>query len=241
MRDDENQPIAYDAYETMADTYAATVETKVYNAFIERPTTLSLLPAVNNKHVLDAGCGPGIYSEWLVKHGATVVAVDASPKMVEHARKKLGKKVKIHLANLEKPLEFLDDDFFDIVLSALVPDYILDWQKLFREFSRILKEDGILVFSVEHPFTKFNLGGTDNYFETERLVIPWSGFGKTVDVPTYRRPLTVMIQSLVDTGLVIEDLRESLPTEEVRELEPETYEKTSRFPTFLSIRGRKVH
>ena len=117
MRDDEDKPVAYDAYEIMADTYAAKVETKVYNAYIERPTTLSLLPDVKDKHVLDAGCGPGIYSEWLVKHGATVVAVDASPKMIEHARKRLGKKIKIHLANLEQPLEFIEDNHFELRIT----------------------------------------------------------------------------------------------------------------------------
>ncbi|WP_279387450.1 hypothetical protein [Rubrobacter taiwanensis] len=29
----------------------------------ERPATLSLLPDVAGKRVLDAGCGPGVYSE----------------------------------------------------------------------------------------------------------------------------------------------------------------------------------
>jgi 2-polyprenyl-3-methyl-5-hydroxy-6-metoxy-1,4-benzoquinol methylase len=49
--------------------------------------TLSLLPDVNSRRVLDAGCGPGFYSEWLIEHGAEVVAVDAGLKMIELAKK----------------------------------------------------------------------------------------------------------------------------------------------------------
>ena len=83
------KPIALDAYNTLADAYASVVDTKPHNAYYERPATLSLLPDVNAKIVLDAGCGPGVYSEWLVDHGAKVTGVDASPPMVELAKRRL--------------------------------------------------------------------------------------------------------------------------------------------------------
>jgi SAM-dependent methyltransferase len=238
VKEENDKPIAYEAYEAMADSYASQIDTKIYNAYIERPTTQSLLPDVKGKHVLDAGCGPGIYSEWLIKNGATVVAVDSSPKMIEYTRKRLGNVAPIHQANLERPLDFLEDGSFDLVVSSLVPDYILDWHALFTEFSRILKEDGIVVFSVEHPYTKRFLADADDYFKTELLIVNWPSFG--IDVPTYRRPLTAMVTALVDTGFVIENIKESFPVEKVRELEPETYEKTSKNPTFLSFRVRKI-
>ncbi|MFW9838606.1 MAG: class I SAM-dependent methyltransferase [Candidatus Thorarchaeota archaeon] len=239
MNEDDEKPIAYDAYEQMADAYAELIDTKDYNAYIERPTTLSLLPDVKGLRVLDAGCGPGVYSEWLIQHGASVVALDSSPKMVELARQRLGDAVDVYLANLDRPLTFLDDDSFDLVLSPLVPDYILDWRHLLGEFARVLKENGVLVFSVEHPFTKFNLGGTDNYFLTERLVITWRGFGEAVDVPTIRRPLTAMTKAIVETGFIIENIVEAFPSKKLRETDPETYEKTSKFPTFLCFRARR--
>lgn len=237
--DDDDRPVALDAYETIAEAYAARIDTKEYNSLIERPTTLSLLPDVSGMYVLDAGCGPGVYSEWLVNHGATVVALDASPKMVELARKRLGTKVEIHRANLERPLTFLNDAFFDLVISPLVPDYILNWDSYFRELARVLKEDGIVVFSVEHPFTKFVIGGTTNYFQTERIHEHWKGFGTPVDMPSYRRPLNAMIEPLLRSGFVIESIVEALPTEECRLKNPEIYQKTSQSPTFLSFRVRK--
>lgn len=55
--------IAYEAYERLADAYAEMIDAKPHNAYLERPATLSLLPDVEGKRVLDAGCGTGTYSE----------------------------------------------------------------------------------------------------------------------------------------------------------------------------------
>ena len=104
----DQEPIALEAYEALAEAYAAVVDTKPHNAYYERPATLSLLPHVGGKRVLDAGCGPGVYSEWLVAHGAEVVAVDASLKMVELAKQRLGAAVNVQRADLAQPLPFLD-------------------------------------------------------------------------------------------------------------------------------------
>jgi 2-keto-4-pentenoate hydratase len=38
-----------------------------------------LLPDVGGKDILDAGCGPGWYTDWLARNGGRVVAIDCSP------------------------------------------------------------------------------------------------------------------------------------------------------------------
>ena len=86
----EKIPIPRDAYERIAERYDAQSGDKIENAYLERPATLSILPPVKGGVVLDAGCGLGIYADWPVRHAATVIAFDASPKMVGMARAKLG-------------------------------------------------------------------------------------------------------------------------------------------------------
>ncbi len=83
------EPIAQQAYDLLAEAYAAQVATKLHNAYYERPATLSLLPDVQGKRVLDAGCGPGIYSELLLDRGAEVVALDANATMIRLAQQRL--------------------------------------------------------------------------------------------------------------------------------------------------------
>jgi SAM-dependent methyltransferase len=232
-----DKPLALDAFETLAERYAALVDTKPHNAYYERPATLSLLPDVRGKRVLDAGCGPGVYTEWLLEHGADVVAFDASPAMVRAARKRIGARARVFRADLAKPLD-LADGSFDLVLSALALDYVLDWGAVFSEFYRVLRRPGHLVFSAGHPFADFSRSD-GSYFDTELMEFTWTGFGIPVRVPAYRRPLSAMVSPLLEAGFVLEALLEPRPTEAFRQPDPEGYEKLSRQPGFLCVRAAK--
>jgi SAM-dependent methyltransferase len=240
------QPIALEAYETMAKEYNARIKTKDYNAYLERPAILSLLPKIKGKYVLDAGCGPGFYADLLLEKGAKVTAIDVSPKMIFYARERLGNRATLQVANLEEPLDFLSDKSVDIVFSSLVLDYIKNWTLLFSEFSRILKDDGYLIFSTEHPAGKW--ANRDhprltkkprNYFELEHVEFIWTGFGKPVPVPSYRRPLNTFFGCLQSAGFSLDKFVEAQPTEEFKKANPEDWERVRRNPTFLCIRARK--
>lgn len=241
MKDEEDKkPIALDAYEELAERYAALVDSKIENAHCELPGTLSLLPDVKGKWVLDAGCGPGRYSEWLIANGADVVAIDVSPKMVELAKQRLGQDVEVHLADLGRPLDFLKDESFDVVLCTLVLDCFEDWDGVLSEFHRVLRESGLLVFSVCHPFTEFVLRSSGSYFDTELVETTWKGFGEPhVTMPSYRRPLGAIISSITQAGFLLDWIVEPFPTEDSRRKDPETYEKLTRIPGFLCVRAIK--
>ena len=73
-------------------------------------------------HVLDAGCGSGVYAEELLKRGAHVVSVDASDRMIELARERLGSNATIHNVDLSGPLTMFRDGQFDLVLAPLCGD-----------------------------------------------------------------------------------------------------------------------
>src|SRR5947208_3677609 len=149
-----DKPIAFDAYEQLADAYAARVDTKDYNAHYEMPAMLSLMPEVAGKQALDAACGPGRYAEWLVQHGAAAVtAFDVSPRMLANARRRLGTSVRIERADLNQTLGFLPDETIDLVVCALALDYVRDWRLPLREFHRALRASGVFIFSMEHPMS----------------------------------------------------------------------------------------
>src|SRR5215471_191183 len=120
------EPIARAAYDELADAFSAQIETKAHNAFYDRPAVISLLPPVAGKRVLDAGCGPGAYTERLVDMGAEVIGIDSSPRMVDIANRRLNGKATIVEADLGQPLKFLDSASFDLIVSALTLDYIKD-------------------------------------------------------------------------------------------------------------------
>jgi ubiquinone/menaquinone biosynthesis C-methylase UbiE len=236
------KPIAQEAYDALAEAYAARVDTNPYNAYYDRPATLSLLPDVQGKRVLDAGCGPGVYAEWLADREAQVVAIDVNEKMLRLARHRLGDRVELVHANLEQPLDFLRDGWFDIVVSPLVMDYLKDWEQVFGEFYRVLKGGGHLVFSMEHPYAQYAIHQESSiYFDVERVEYVWNGFGEPVRVPSYRRPMSAVINPLIRAGFILEQILEPLPTEEFRQEDPEDFAELSRRPGFMCVRASKDH
>jgi SAM-dependent methyltransferase len=181
-----------------------------------------------------------VYAEWLVDHGAEVMAFDANRQMVELARERLEDRAQVVQANLERPLDFLPDSSFDIVISPLVLDYVRDWGTVFAEFYRVLREGGTLVFSMEHPFPKYHdHRETSNYFEVELVEYEWTGFGEPVRVPSYRRPLSQVVNPLIRAGFVVDHILEPVPTEAFRQRAPQDYEQLSRSPGFMCVRAVK--
>ncbi len=234
------KPIALDAYEQLADAYAARVDTKDYNAHYEWPAMLGLLPDARGLRALDAACGPGRYAEWLAEHGADVTAFDVSPRMLANARRRLGTRARIERADLNERLTFLTDDTFDVAVCALALDYVRDWRVALAEFHRVLRPSGSLVFSIQHPLSDFSLREGGDYFRTERVEYTWRGFGQPVVVPSFRRPLMGVFNSLSETGFRVDRVAEPLPTEEFRQQNPDDYERLLQRPSFLCVRARKI-
>jgi ubiquinone/menaquinone biosynthesis C-methylase UbiE len=101
--------------------------------------------------VMDFGCGVGRLSQALSRHFDSVTGVDISPRMVELAKSydKSGGKCAF-LLNEKNDLTIFGDGIFDfiftdMVLQHMAPRYALDY---IREFARVLKNDGLMVFQL---------------------------------------------------------------------------------------------
>ena len=238
---DSRVPIGARNYAQFADRYAALAPTKPHNALYERPAMQSLLPDVNGLRVLDAGCGPGLYSEWLARHGAKVLGVDVVERMVELARERTrGLAVELRVADLEEPLDWLTDNSFNIVIAPLVLDYVLDWRKLFAEFRRILVEGGLFVFSIPHPaFTWIHFhADREHYAQTELAGFYFTGFGEPHHyVEYYRRPLDEVFNSILESGFRIDRVLEPRPQPEMKDVDAWLYRRLNQTPSFLCIRS----
>jgi len=233
------KPLAYDAYQELAESYAAHIDTKPHNAYYERPAMLSMLPDVQGLRVLDAGCGPGAYAEQLVARGAVVVGCDASDRMLELAQKRLGNTVDLRRLDLTQPLTSFADEEFDLINAPLCLDYIEDWQTLFVEFLRILKPTGYLLFSCGHPAFDADYFETRDYFSVEFVQCIWRGFGINVNMPSYRRSLEKIMMPVINAGFIFDRIHEPLPTQDFKNADPIRYQSLMHRPGFLCVRARK--
>lgn len=92
---------------------------------------------------LDVGCGTGVFTELILKHGApqSVSAVDPSPQQIAFARQK-NMSATFHVGDaLSLPF---DDEQFDVVASALVFHFLPDRAKAFAEMRRVLRPGGVM-------------------------------------------------------------------------------------------------
>lgn len=231
--------LALDVYGSaeFALSYANKIEYNSHNAMYERPATLSLISDVKGQKVLDAGCGPGIYSEWLLDKGAEVTAIDFSDEMIKLTKEKTNDKARVIKANLNSPLSFLNDGEFDLIISSMVLHYIKDWRNLFSEFNRVLKLNGILVFSTGHPCMDFFLHPEGNYFDTELIEEEWPSYN--IKMKSYKRPLGDIFKVLKETDFRFDEMLEPQPLNECKDKFPDAFETLSRKPWFICFRAIK--
>jgi SAM-dependent methyltransferase len=96
--------------------------------------------------VLDVGAGNGRIARVLVDRGASVVAADSVPEMLESLRERVPDATPL-LARLGERLP-LDDGTFDAVIAMRVLKWVPDWRAAVRELARVLVPGGLIVLEI---------------------------------------------------------------------------------------------
>jgi SAM-dependent methyltransferase len=168
-----------------------------------------------------------------------VTAFDVSPRMLQLARERLQGEGTLFLGDLSQPLA-LEAESFDLVASSLAIDYVRDWSAPLKEFWRVLKPKGRLVFSVQHPLSAYLWYQPPSAVGVHYVEGLWKGFGgEPVLMPDYWRSFEAMIRPLLEAGFAIRDVRETLPIEALRERDAAAYEKFMKLPPFLCFEALK--
>ncbi len=238
-------PVAREVYEHFAERYASAAPTKPHNAFYEQPATLSLLGETKGLRILDVGCGPGLTCEFLARKGAAVHGVDVTPAMIKMARDRCrGLEVKLTLADIGDGLDFLADSSFEKVVSSLTFDYIANLPPIFRELHRVTSHGGFLVFSTAHPMREWmdeRARGGGSYFETKLYGQYFTGFGKPYPfVESYRRPLSDIINGLIEAGWRIDYVLEPRPLPQMEVVDRDLFKDLSLEPFFICVRAQRI-
>lgn len=188
----------------------------------EWPTLKKLLPEFKDQAVLDLGSGYGWHCIYAVEQGASsVVGVELSEKMLEIAKEKSNsRKIQYIKGDLET-VEFPDESF-NIILSSLVFHYIEDYDALIRRLYKMLKPNGNLIFTVEHPtFTAYGSQGwyyDENgeilHFPVDRYFYEGEREAVFLDqkMTKYHRTITTYVDTLLQNGFRIDRVVEPMPT-----------------------------
>jgi SAM-dependent methyltransferase len=122
---------------------------------------LDWLAPIEGARWLDVGCGTGVFTQLILDTRApsSVVAIDPTPAQIDHARlQPVAQRAEFQLADAHS-LPF-SDAAFDIVVSALVINFIPDRALALRHMRRVARDNGIVGgyvwdYAVERSPTSF--------------------------------------------------------------------------------------
>jgi len=132
---------------------------------------------VQQKRILDVGCGNGLFIEYCFDKGASsIVGVDYSQKMIDTAKEKLKD-------YNNKAILFCEDFFslnllkkdFDTILAIGLLDYVKDPGSALKRFFDFLKPNGELIVTIPEkwsPFFFLRIRFLGTFFRKSILKIP---------------------------------------------------------------------
>lgn len=117
------------------------------------PQAEQLLNLKNNDHLLDIGCGNGLFARRMAKKGVEVTAFDFSKVNIENARKYDTTNIEYLIldATLESDLNKLNHRKFEGIVSNMVLMDMPDIHCVFSKIKDLLTDNGAFVFSIQHP------------------------------------------------------------------------------------------
>ncbi len=210
------------------------------NDTIEKPIMLELVDNVKYMNVLDLGCGGGDFGELLLSMGCqTYTGIDASSKMIERAGKTISSPQATVIHSDIATYDYVPQQYH-LIVSRLTLHYVENLENLFIRLRSALKQDGKIIFSVEHPVLTSNNMATEkldtfrdvwtvkDYFQTGARDVWWMG----KQVTKYHRTIEDYFKLFSDTGFQLVNLRESKPSPQ-NFSNPHEYERRLNVPLFL--------
>ena len=202
-----------------------------FQTVLIEPATERLLSVSAGDVILDIACGAGRFTRRMAELGTTVVAFDYSAKFIERARVRTPDDMRIEYhvidaANVESLLGLGERRFDKAVCTMALMD-MPEIDPLLSTLTRMLKPNGIFVFSVSHPC--FNSVGMQRFCETHEdeagrhiirsgikvssYLTPMASKGEGIvgqPVPQFyfQRPFQVLCQSCFAAGFVMDGIEE---------------------------------
>jgi ubiquinone/menaquinone biosynthesis C-methylase UbiE len=107
--------------------------------------------------VLDIGCGTAMVAKHLLDRGGSYFGTDHSEEMLQDCHLRIGDMSAVYLASSEMDFLPLPDASFDYLLCPGALEYSNNIRVTIKELSRVIKEKGILIFSMQNKASIYRL------------------------------------------------------------------------------------
>jgi SAM-dependent methyltransferase len=211
----------------------------IYKRLILDPLMFKIAGSLNDKTILDLGCGNGYLApKFVSQNPKKLILADISPHNLEFAKQKLNdSKIEYLVQDVTVPWK-IDDSSIDAIYSNLMFNEIESIDFAIKEAFRTLNQGGKFIFSVTHPswdlfiYAQEKAGkeskkikGLGSYFQRgkaefmmDQKLIDDSELAKKYDeefkVSHYHRTVADYFDALTKAGFVVKNLLEPELTEE---------------------------
>ena len=236
-------------WDIIADEWFGSTSLPIYAPYMKTEEELNLFGIIEDKKVLDIGCGSGHSLKYMGDHKASELwGLDISTSQLSNAKKFLGDNS--YNANLfESPMEInpgIPENYFDIVYSIYAFGWTVDLDKSMELVSKYLKPGGIFIMSWDHPL----LSCTS--VQDEKLLIDKSyhdlklmSMNKANEEMCFTKwKMSSYIKAFSKSNMYIEELIEDIP-EEILKRDYDDYsryyskQKAQLIPLSMIIKARK--
>jgi len=227
-----------------------------YHEHFILPEVINMLDPQKEERILDLACGEGHLSRYLADKGVIVSGIDFSDTIDYGIEKEKKEKRGIEYIKGDalKLSDYFDKETFDKVVSNMAVMDISNHEKLFQEISKVLKENGIFVFSITHPCfavptTESIKIPNDSQRNEDRIRIAKDYFdnrptlveGSSISYFYYPRTISEYVNSLQKESLMITEMSEPKASDELIENFPRhTYLDMDSVSYFLFVKAKKI-
>lgn len=223
----------------------------------QRPSVVEMLGDVKDKHILEAGCGTGYVARMIASKGARVTGCDREKNMLELAvmeEKDTPLGIQYDLADIAKTP--YGKESFDGICSVgvLIHSSPKEFSDFLNESYRLLKPNGVLAISIEHPFLFTPYSPTRNEKDCWASHQPLDDFdylknsrfnetyvdvdGSKFNSVIWYHPLSFVIDSAIQSKFNVLEIRE--PLVEKEDLISSKWGDKYGYPGFLQVKLGKM-
>lgn len=156
---------------------------------------------LQDKQILEFGCGTGKNTVYLAQHARDVTAMDFSSGMLRVAKERVANdRVRFVQQDVRErwPVE---DQSVDVVVGNLVLEHVQELSAVFAEAARVLRNGGQFFICELHPFRQWR-GGQAHFTEQSS--------GETVQVSAFIHTVGDYINSAIQQNFVLNEVGEWL-------------------------------
>lgn len=264
-RTDKPKPLASTSWDAIATWYDGWVGEagSDHHRELAIPTLLDLLAPAKGESILDIGAGQGVLSPYITAAGATYTGIDASPRLLEIARRRHSKHGQF-LAGDARNLSAvvgLQPGKFDAVAFLLSVQDMDPLEEVIASAAWALKPGGRIALLLIHPAFRVPRGSgwgwddgrklryrrVDSYLTPQAVpmkTITTSSGKQTRPTRSFHRPMSAYINTMSSNGLLLERMLE-IPAHRVHAPPNPQEEKANErarqeIPLFLGLRARKI-